>query len=427
MEILNAMTAMKQYDVIIIGAGPSGSVAGAMLVKKGYSVLILEKQHFPRFSIGESLLPQCMAFLEQAGLEHVLTKYAEQLNFQFKDGAAFYKKGKQSSFNFTEKFTDGPGTTFQVKRDVFDKLLADETETKGVEIRYGHQVDRVVQLKPEVVLAISNENEIDNTYQVKGKYLLDASGFGRVLPRLLELDLPSNFPVRHSFFSHFIDGIDCPDFDRDKILITVHPENERVWYWLIPFHDGRCSIGVVGELEWFEQFSDSSEIDILKTAISEDPYLRELLKNATFDSPVRGISGYSCNVKKLCGDGFALLGNAGEFLDPVFSSGVTIAMHSAHLAAKVLDNQLQGKDVDWQEEYVKPLCLGVGTFRTFVDTWYDGRLQSIIFSDGKTQEIKEMISSILAGYAWDTDNPYVAESRRKIGVLAKVCKEVYSN
>ena len=184
---------------------------------------------------------------------------------------------------------------------------------------------------------------------------------------------------------------------------------------------------MVAEPEWFEQFGDSDDIEILKTAISQDSYFRDLLKNASFDFPVRQISGYSCNVKKLCGDGFALLGNAGEFLDPVFSSGVTIAMHSAHLAAKVLDRQLKGEVVDWQEEYVKPLCLGVETFRTFVDTWYDGRLQSILFSGAKSPEIKGMISSILAGYAWDTNNPYVAESRRKVGVLAKVCKAVYSN
>ena len=100
MEVLNIMTATKQYDVIIIGAGPSGSVAGSMLIKKGYSVLIIEKQHFPRFSIGESLLPQCMAFLEEAELDHVLTEHAEQLGFQFKNGAAFHKKGKNSSFNW---------------------------------------------------------------------------------------------------------------------------------------------------------------------------------------------------------------------------------------------------------------------------------------------------------------------------------------
>ncbi len=414
----------SRVDVVIIGAGPSGSIAAGLLVNKGYEVLVLEKQVFPRFSIGESLLPQCMEYIEEAGFMDAV----QAAGLQYKNGAAFQRRGEYEDFNFEEKFSPGWGTTFQVERGPFDKILIDEAERAGAAVHYECEV---------IEVAVDNGNNTTPSVKcrlkdggiqtVECKFVLDASGFGRVLPRLLDLEEPSNYPMRRTVFTHVVDNIEDSRYDREKILVTVHPENEQVWYWLIPFYDGRCSIGVVAEPEWFEQFGDSDDIDILKAAVSQDPHLRNLLKNATFDFPVRKISGYSCNVKKLCGDGFALLGNAGEFLDPVFSSGVTIAMHSAHLAAKVLDKQLQGKDVDWQEEYVKPLCLGVETFRTFVDAWYDGRLQSIIFSDAKSQEIKEMISSILAGYAWDTDNPYVAESRRKVSVLAKVCKAVYSN
>ena len=420
MEVLNIMTATKQYDVIIIGAGPSGSVAGSMLIKKGYSVIIIEKQHFPRFSIGESLLPQCMAFLEEAGLDHVLTEHAEQLGFQFKNGAAFHKKGQDSSFNFTEKFTDGPGTTFQVKRDTFDKLLADDTESKGVEIRYGHQVDAIIQLKPEVILAVTDESELGKTYQVTGKFLLDASGFGRVLPRLLELDLPSDFPVRHSYFSHFNDGIDCPNFDRDKILITVNPNHSDVWYWLIPFSDGTSSVGVVGQPERFEH--QLSEIEMLDFFIKQDPNLKRLLKNAKPVGQARTIKGYSANVTKLFGENFALLGNAGEFLDPVFSSGVTIAMKSSVLAAPLVDRQLSGENVNWQEEYAEPLKYGVNTFRTFVEAWYDESFQNIVHFDQHDEKIRAMISSILAGYAWDKSNPFVAKSKRRVSVLSQICQ-----
>jgi flavin-dependent dehydrogenase len=420
MEVLNIMTATKQYDVIIIGAGPSGSVAGSMLIKKGYSVLIIEKQHFPRFSIGESLLPQCMAFLEEADLDHVLTEHAEQLGFQFKNGAAFHKKGQDSSFNFTEKFTDGPGTTFQVKRDTFDKLLADDTESKGVEIRYGHQVDAIIQLKPEVTLAVSDKNELGKTYQVKGKFLLDASGFGRVLPRLLELDLPSDFPVRHSYFSHFNDGIDCPNFDRDKILITVNPNHSDVWYWLIPFSDGTSSVGVVGLPERFE--NQLSEIEMLDFFIKQDPNLKRLLKNAKPVGQARTIKGYSANVTKLYGENFALLGNAGEFLDPVFSSGVTIAMKSSVLAAPLVDRHLSGESVNWQEEYAEPLKYGVNTFRTFVEAWYDESFQNIVHFEQHDEKIRAMISSILAGYAWDKSNPFVAKSKRRVSVLSQICQ-----
>jgi flavin-dependent dehydrogenase len=408
----------EQYDVVIIGAGPSGSVAASLLAADGMSVLILEKQYFPRFSIGESLLPQCMEFLKEAGLEQALDKYAEEFGFQYKNGAAFHKKGKNSSFDFTEKFSEGRGTTYQVKRGLFDKLLADETEKKGVSIRYGHQVNSVASLEPEVILDVSDDNE--QPYQVKAKFLLDASGFGRVLPRLLDLELPSDFPIRHSYFSHFKDGINCPGFDRDKILITVNPNHSDVWYWLIPFSDGSASVGVVGLPERFDETLPA--IDTLQAFIAQDANLQRLLKNATPLQDARVIKGYSADVTKLWGKNFALLGNAGEFLDPVFSSGVTIAMKSASLAAPLVKKQIQGSKVDWESEYAQPLKFGVDTFRCFVEGWYNESFQNVVYHDQHDDSVRRMISSILAGYAWDEKNPYVAKSVRRLNVLAEVCQ-----
>lgn len=408
----------QAYDVVIIGAGPSGTVAASMLIKAGHSVLILEKQFFPRFSIGESLLPQCMVFLEEAGLQNVLDKYALKNDFQLKNGAAFHKKGKNSAFDFTEKFSAGPGITYQVKRGVFDKLLADETQAKGVEIRYGHQVNNVAQLTPHVCLDVEDENQ--QSYQVSAKFLLDASGFGRVLPRLLDLELPSTFPVRHSYFTHFKDGIDCPDFDRNKILITVNPNYSDVWYWLIPFSDGTASVGVVGTPNRFDNLISAD--DTLMNYINDDPNLKRLFKNAQPINDVRVIKGYSADVSQLYGDNFALLGNAGEFLDPVFSSGVTIAMKSASLAAPLVIKQLQGNDVDWNNDYEKALRFGVDTFRCFVEGWYDESFQNVVYHDQHDDSVRPMISSILAGYAWDAENPYVAKSSRRLAVLAEICQ-----
>jgi flavin-dependent dehydrogenase len=126
-------------------------------------------------------------------------------------------------------------------------------------------------------------------------------------------------------------------------------------------------------------------------------------------------------VKQLFGKDYALLGNAGEFLDPVFSSGVTIAFKSASLAADVLDRQLRGLLPDWDQEFTKPLMQGVNTFRNFVNAWYDGRLQDIIFASDKNESVKRMICSILAGYAWDIENPYVKDVSR-LDTLAKLCR-----
>jgi flavin-dependent dehydrogenase len=147
-----------------------------------------------------------------------------------------------------------------------------------------------------------------------------------------------------------------------------------------------------------------------------------LLENAEPTGQARTIKGYSADVSQLFGDNFALLGNAGEFLDPVFSSGVTIAMKSAVLVAPLVSKQLSGENVNWQEEYAEPLKFGVNTFRTFVEAWYDESFQNIVYCDQHDDKVRAMISSILAGYAWDKSNPFVAKSKRRVSVLAQICE-----
>ena len=219
--------------------------------------------------------------------------------------------------------------------------------------------------------------------------------------------------------SHIQDNISDSQFDRNKILITVHPEYHDIWYWLIPFSNGRCSVGVVAPQAFLAGVEGDSECK-LRTLISQTGMLATVLNNAEFDTRVGMIDGYSCDVKQLFGDGFALLGNAGEFLDPVFSSGVTIALKSASLAADIVDRQLSELQPDWDREFAQPLKQGVNTFRAFVEGWYDGRLQTVIFSEQKGNDVKRMVSSILAGYAWDVENPYVKEPSR-LGTLAELC------
>lgn len=407
-------------DVIIIGAGPSGSIAAALMVKRGHKPLVLERASFPRFSIGESLLPQCMAFIEEAGLVEAVHANADAKGFQFKDGAVFNCGDLHSTFDFTEKFSPGPGTTYQVRRGNFDKLLADEAEKAGAEIRYQQEIVNAdfSGAQPELTV---RDHANGGEYTIRCRFVLDASGFGRVLPRLLELEAPSNFPVRQAIFTHVEDRISSADFDRNKILVTVHPDNRSVWYWTIPFGDGRASLGVVAEQAFLDARTGSPE-DKLRQIVGEAPALARHLKNAVYDTSCQVITGYSANVKWLVGPGYALLGNAGEFLDPVFSSGVTVAMKSASLAAAVLDRQLRGETVDWEQEFCVPLKQGVSTFRTYVEAWYDASFQDVIFQKNKTPEIQAMVCSILAGYAWDQDNPFVAQSRRRLEALAYACR-----
>jgi len=402
-------------EVLIIGAGPAGAVAAALLRRQGRRVLVLEREQFPRFSIGESLLPQSMEYLEQAGM----LRAVEEGGFQLKNGAAFGRGRQYTEFDFSEKYSAGWSTTYQVERARFDHLLARAAEQQGAEVRYRHEVVAVDVSGPRAQIAVKGAD--GKNYLVDAGFILDASGFGRVLPRLLQLESPSNFPVRGALFTHVEDHI-AADFDRNKILITVHPSRDDVWYWLIPFADGRCSLGVVAESGFLARHG-GSEGERLQSLVRQAPSLQRLLAHARWDTPVRQIVGYSANVKSLCGPGYALLGNAGEFLDPIFSSGVTIAFKSASLAAAALERQFAGEAVDWNAEFAAPLKRGVDTFRAFVESWYRGGFQRILFHADPPAEIRRMISAILAGYAWDETNPYVHDTKRRLAALEELCCE----
>ena len=402
-------------DVAIIGAGPAGAIAAALLRKYGHQVTVVEQAHFPRFSIGESLLPQCMVSITDAGMATAV----EAAGFQHKNGAAFTRNGETAAFDFRKKFSAGPGTTFQVQRAAFDQLLAEQVIAAKASVHFGERIESMdYDTDGQPRLQISNGD--GGSRQLTSRYVLDGSGFGRVLPKLMDLEIPSSQPARTSVFTHIEDNIFNSGYDREKILIAIHPRHKDVWYWLIPFSNGRCSVGVVAKSEFFAAKKTPEEL--IKKAIAACPDLSNLLENALFDTPVKTLSGYSCNVKSLWGENFALLGNAGEFLDPIFSSGVTIAMKSASLVAPLVDRQLRGGKVNWEDEYANPLLLGVETFRTFVNAWYDGSFQDVVFAKDQQSEIRAMIASILAGYAWDTANPFVKESRRRLGALAELCR-----
>ncbi|CAB3700382.1 MULTISPECIES: NAD(P)/FAD-dependent oxidoreductase [Achromobacter] len=406
---------MEHREVVVIGAGPAGAVAAALLKRQGHDVLMLERQQFPRFSIGESLLAHCLEFVEEAGMMPAV----QAAGFQVKNGAAFARGDEYTYFDFRDKFSPGPGTTFQVQRATFDKVLADDAARQGVEVRYLQEVTAADFNGDSPVLDVRDADGV--TRQIKSRFVLDASGYGRVLARLLDLERPSSMPPRKAIFTHIEDRIDDAGFDREKILISVHPEEPGIWYWLIPFSNGRCSFGVVGGQDLFGG-PDQDLMTTLRAMADAAPNLKRVLANAVWDTPANTIGGYSASVTRLHGPGYALLGNAAEFLDPVFSSGVTIALRSSKLATDALHRQLGGEIVDWQADFADPLMVGVETFRAYVQGWYSGEFQDVVFYKNAQPEIRRMISSILAGYAWDASNPFVASPQRRLRMLSELCR-----
>ncbi len=404
---------MEKCDVLVIGGGPSGSVAACKLLKAGYSVTILEKLDFPRFVIGESLLPRCNEILEKVGILDVIQKQ----KYMVKGGAYFIKEDKEEEqVDFQDNLGQKWGTTFQVKREEFDDVLLKTAATLGGDVRHGYTVTDYDNESNTVTAYDREENK--KTFQAK--FVLDASGYGRVLPKLLDLDIPSDLKLRNAIFTR-IEGETRRDGDNEGFIdIVIHDDN-KAWLWIIPFSDGTTSMGIVCEEEYFQETGLSNE-EFFDKVVADHPYLTQKLKNAKKIAPVGIINGYSSAIKTMHGKGFALSGNATEFLDPVFSSGVTLALESADRVSDLIIKELSGEDVNWQTDYEDYMMIGVNVFREFVYAWYEGKLKKIFFYGKKSKTIKTSISSILSGYVWDKENYFVENTKEKINTLVSMLK-----
>ena len=402
----------NNVDVLIIGAGPSGCVAASYLHNNGYVVKVIEKNKFPRFVIGESLLPRCMDHFEEVGLLNCL----KEQNFEVKEGARFLRGNEVCNFDFSKKHTDGWNWTWQVPRADFDNVLTSQLIKNGVDVAFGEEViDVVFNADGTSITTIKNKEEKVKT--IGAKYVIDSSGYGRVLPRLLNLEKPSELLNQSSIFAHVKD-VNRPE-GWEGTRITFDVIDTRVWLWVIPFSNGITSIGYVGPTDFINSFKGTSSEKLAKMLKLSNYYNKRFEGVDFLFNPIE-ISNYSKSVKQLYGKGYVLTGNSAEFLDPVFSSGVTFATESALLAAKLITKEFQNTNVNWEVDYSEYIKEGVNVFATYVKEWYSGNLQKLFFHRPENPEIKKQICAVLAGYVWDKTNPFVKNHHRLIKTVAHI-------
>lgn len=403
----------EKVDVLVIGAGPAGCIASSMINKQGFKVKIVEKEKFPRFVIGESLLPRVMDHLEEAGLLEAVKK----AGFQEKFGAKFVRGEEICDFNFSDQFTKGWTWTWQVPRGQFDQLLSQTVASMGVDLEHETAVTNIEFKGTNSITTVVDK--AGNKKQIEARFIVDASGYGRVIPRMFNLDKPSNFDPRKTHFTHFKDLKRPGGIDGNRITVVVH--QTRTWIWIIPFSNGITSVGFVSDPSFFKDMPEDPT-ERMKTVIAMDATTRDRFKDAEMMFEPKTIEGYAISTKQLFGEGYVLVGNATEFLDPVFSSGVTFAMESGNKASKLVCDFLNKKPVNWQEQYTDYMMRGIDTFRTYVSTWYTGDLHDIFFSENQEPEFKKQICSVLAGYVWDLENPFVKRHDQAVASLAKMVR-----
>lgn len=411
---------IENTDVLIIGAGPSGSVAAAYLREQNINVIVLEKTQFPRIVVGESLIPRSMDHFEEAGL----LPYLEKQNFEVKPGARFIRGEQICIFDFSKKFGKGQDWTWQVPRADFDMTLANAIIDKGADLRFNEElIDVQFEGKKSITIVKKQNGE---TYQINAKFLIDASGYGRVLPRLLNINSPSKLNPHSAIFTH-IDDVRRPE-GREGTQISFDIIETKVWLWVIPFSNGKTSVGIVGPTDYINQLSTNQDTtEALQNAIQKSDFYVNRFGNLPFEFNPIWLKNYSAAVTKMFGDGYVLTGNSTEFLDPVFSSGVCFATESGLKAAKLAIKEINGEKVDWQTDYEDYMKEGIDVFTTYVQEWYTGNLQELFFHQPENPDVKEKICAVLAGYVWNKENPFVKKHYsviRNMAHLIRMVKEI---
>jgi halogenation protein CepH len=322
-------------DVVVIGGGPAGSVAATLLADAGHRVLVLERDRFPRYHIGESLLSATLPILDAIGA----TPAIERHGFVRKLGGTFQWGRQRAPWSFW--FREDPGGrpyAFQVVRAEFDQLLLENARAHGADVREEHVVEEVETADGRPVIRARAAGGA--TMRVTPRFVVDASGQAAVIGRSRGLRRFNDFFKNLAIFGYFRDAERLPGELASHILSAAFPDG---WFWYIPLHDGTMSVGaVVDAHRWRALASDAPE-KTYRDLIAGCPAIADRLAKATLVSPVRIIRDYSYDSTRFGGSGYLLAGDAACFIDPVFSTGVHLACLAGYLGARAIDATLAGE------------------------------------------------------------------------------------
>jgi flavin-dependent dehydrogenase len=397
----------ENVDVVVIGGGPAGSTTGHLLAAHGHSVLIVDKDRFPRFHIGESLLPCDLPLFSRLGLDMNIGPFLHKQGAEFIDETS----GDFAFYDFADALPGGPKHAYQVERAAFDHALLLLAERAGAAVQLETRVTDVACDDHEARVTTDRET-------IRARFVVDASGQDAFLGRRAKVLEPLKGLGRGAVFCHFSEidpAIHAELTQLGNIKVIIRPDG---WVWMIPLTGSRISTGFVSNTRVFDPSAPGAMLDEILAA---SPILQRLTKGAT-RSETRIARNFSYKNRAAAGQRYACVGDAGCFLDPVFSSGVSLAMLGGEQLADQLDRALASGtegdpaalasfDVHMQHAY-----RAVGSL---VHSFYNtGLVRNIFFSKTQDAELRSGLISILAGDVWRSDNRFqdmlMRSSRRQM-------------
>jgi len=381
--------------VLIIGGGPGGSTLGTLLSQNGVDVGLFEREAFPRFRIGESLLPASMDILKETGFYKIL----EGGQYLRKYGAQFigHHVAEEIYFDFADGLNPDHEMAFEVPRAKFDSDILDFAIGQGLKVYQPEQV-REVQIRANFVEVTTNRE----TY--RAKYVADASGRSAFLGKQLKMSHPNRDFDRVAVFAHYV-GVQRPEGKREgDIIIGILPD--RSWSWMIPFLGNRTSVGAVVGVKNLDKRAGLE--NYLQNQVNECPFFKSAMKNAKRMTEVQAISNYSHQCETTIGERWITLGDAAVFLDPVFSSGVHLSLYSAKMAAQVMGESLtSGIPLNSQNHsinYEAKLQVGVKRFHSLIRIFYDSEFVTRMQKMLTLKNTRRAFTAAIAGDMWNEDN-----------------------